>query len=80
MHFKILFIYSYVYFGPCNFAFIYFSFFNPEMKYRKCCLFFNGSNWWIKQSKLICVIQNSNFIKNLLIDRIDRQLVFLNVV
>ncbi len=44
MHFKILFIYSCVYFGLCTFAFIYFSFFNPEMKYRKCSLFFNGSN------------------------------------
>ncbi len=37
-------------FGPCTFAAIYFSFFNPEMKYRKRSLFFNGSNWWIKQA------------------------------
>ncbi len=30
--------------GPCTFAFIHFSFFNPEMKYGKCSFFFNGSN------------------------------------
>ncbi len=30
--------------GPCTFASIRFSFFNPEMKYGKCGFFFNGSN------------------------------------